>query len=210
MSAALALDPLYDAAYTDRRGRGLAWYQRWMARDRVRRMRRYGGLGAGDEVLEVGCDRGVLLREIDRTAAVAHGIDINADAVRESGHPRARTGSATAIPHAAASFHVAVAAHVIEHLPEPRVFLAELARVVRPGGTIFLWYPFELFRGMTVLPELVVGRKPLGLARAYHLHTFTPRRLARLLHVLPLRPMLSEWCVYGPVPEFLTVLRRVP
>lgn len=35
-----------------------------------------------------------------------------------------------------------VAFHVIEHLPEPREFLAECYRLLRPGGALFITVPF--------------------------------------------------------------------
>lgn len=47
----------------------------------------------------------------------------------------------TAIPVADASFDVVLCTEVLEHVPEPLAALAELNRVLRPGGRLFLSAP---------------------------------------------------------------------
>lgn len=49
--------------------------------------------------------------------------------------------SADALPLASESFDVVVSTQVLEHVPEPQRVLAELYRVVRPGGTLLLTAP---------------------------------------------------------------------
>lgn len=46
------------------------------------------------------------------------------------------------LPFADASYDHAAAFEVLEHHPEPRRALSELARVTRPGGRVFLSWPF--------------------------------------------------------------------
>lgn len=46
------------------------------------------------------------------------------------------------LPFADASYDHAAAFEVIEHHPEPAVALQEMARVVRPGGFVYLSWPF--------------------------------------------------------------------
>ncbi|MEL6609605.1 MAG: class I SAM-dependent methyltransferase [Pseudomonadota bacterium] len=50
----------------------------------------------------------------------------------------ARQGDVRALPYKDASFDVVMAAHVLEHLPDPAAGLSEMARVLRPGGTMIL------------------------------------------------------------------------
>lgn len=47
----------------------------------------------------------------------------------------------TSIPVADNSFDVVLLTQVLEHLPEPRAVLTELARVLRPGGRLWLSTP---------------------------------------------------------------------
>ncbi|MEL7448439.1 MAG: class I SAM-dependent methyltransferase [Pseudomonadota bacterium] len=49
---------------------------------------------------------------------------------------RVLQASVTALPFADASFDMVIAAHVLEHLPEPVAALAEMRRVLKPGGWI--------------------------------------------------------------------------
>ena len=50
--------------------------------------------------------------------------------------------SADKLPFADNTFSVAVSQEVLEHLREPQTALEELARVVRPGGLLYLQTPF--------------------------------------------------------------------
>jgi SAM-dependent methyltransferase len=53
----------------------------------------------------------------------------------------------TRLPYIAASFDAAVCGWVLEHLPDPRPGLRELARVLRPGGKLLLMCTEDTFTG---------------------------------------------------------------
>lgn len=86
-----------------------------------------------------------------------------------------------ALPFPDASFDVALAAHVLEHLPAPIDGLRELVRVLRPGGTVVVVVtrpgPGALFvpvrwRVRTIAPTLIrsdLDRAGAGGARAVRL-----------------------------------------
>jgi SAM-dependent methyltransferase len=90
-------------------------------------------------VLEVGCGPGELSERIAREVdAEVVALDISARMV-ELARGRgvdARVGDVQALPFADASFDCAVAAWVLFHVPDLDRGLAELARVLRPGGRL--------------------------------------------------------------------------
>jgi SAM-dependent methyltransferase len=87
-------------------------------------------------VLDAGCGEGVLVEEFRDRIAI-----LGVDAHYSSDH--VKPGSVTALPFADASFDRALCLDVLEHLtyPEQAQALAELFRVVRPGGELFISVP---------------------------------------------------------------------
>ena len=82
-----------------------------------------------------------------------------------------KQGDALALPFADGEFDRVVAAEVLEHIPDDSAAIAELVRVLRPGGTVAVTVP-------RWLPETdllgAVGRVPRGRGRARpHLHAAT-------------------------------------
>ena len=51
-------------------------------------------------------------------------------------------GSADALPMEDGSVEAILSSQVIEHLPDPEKSIAEAARVLKPGGLLFLSYPY--------------------------------------------------------------------
>lgn len=108
--------------------------------------------------LDVGCGTGalsdVVLRHADPRELV--GIDRSEAYVEtargRSGDPRARfdTGDAQALPAGDAGFDVAVSGLVLNFVPEPEGMLREMARAVRPGGSVAV-YVWDYADGMELL-----------------------------------------------------------
>jgi SAM-dependent methyltransferase len=61
------------------------------------------------------------------------------------GEGSALTGNALELPFPDGAFDRVIAAEVLEHIPDDRAAISELARVLRPGGTIAVtvprWWP---------------------------------------------------------------------
>ena len=103
----------------------------------------------GRRWLDIGCGTGALSQTIVETAgpAVVVGIDPSAGFVTYARNQLAddrahfEVGDAHALPHRQATFDSAVAGLVLNFVSEPGAAVAEMARVVRPGGVVaaYVW-----------------------------------------------------------------------
>ena len=73
-----------------------------------------------------------------------------------------------ALPFADASFDLVIAAHVLEHLPEPVAALAEMRRVLRPGGWVVICITRQCWLGAYIQAK-------------WRTHRLTPARAASWL-----------------------------
>ena len=100
---------------------------------------------AHPRLLDVGCGTGANLAALARRSE-PFGIDVAEPAIRacrERGLGATVLASAAALPFRAASFDVVLSCDVLGHrsLPDRRVPLAEMARVLKPGGLVLLNLP---------------------------------------------------------------------
>jgi SAM-dependent methyltransferase len=96
---------------------------------------------AGALVLDAGCGSGRIFRyELAADCRVV-GVDIGAE-LRDNPNVADRVrGDVQRLPFADASFDAVLAGHVVEHLSRPGVAMAEVARVLKPGGRFLLLTP---------------------------------------------------------------------
>ncbi|HEX7275879.1 MAG TPA: class I SAM-dependent methyltransferase [Acidimicrobiales bacterium] len=127
----------------------------WME-DHLVRLARLGPADA--PVLDLGCGRGYWLRRMAKAGLSPVGIEYDpvraAEAVRQA---PAAAGDAARLPLRTASVGLVWSIHVLHHLPDPPVVLAEITRVLRPGGHL-------------ILAETVEDHPVIRLGRAVHPH----------------------------------------
>jgi ubiquinone/menaquinone biosynthesis C-methylase UbiE len=96
-------------------------------------------------ILDVACGPGFLTMAFARRCASVVGVDATeamlsmakAEAGKRGlGNVRFEKGVATALPFAPASFDIVLCRAAFHHFPEPGRVLAEMCRVVKPGGKI--------------------------------------------------------------------------
>ena len=108
------------------------------------------GLRAGETMLDLGCGfgrhsyealrRGANIVACDLGLDELNGVIAIAHSMREEGlitdEPMTETtqGDATCLPFNDESFERVIASEVLEHIPDDEAALAELARVLKPGG----------------------------------------------------------------------------
>lgn len=92
----------------------------------------------GRTVLDVGAGTGAVSAALVAAGARPVAVDLTAEMLAHAapGRPPAAAGDALALPFRAGAFGAAVAAFVLNHVVRPRQGLAELGRVVAPGGPV--------------------------------------------------------------------------
>lgn len=156
---------------------------------------------AGGTVLDVGTGPGLLLVELARQRPDLRlsGIDLSDDMValaganlrREGldGRVEVRQSDVAALPYPDASFDLVVSSFSLHHWGEVAPAVRELARVLRPGGTLRI-YDLRSVPGGP-LTAAVVETKELGGQ--------VPRRTLPKLGRLPLR-LVACWTLTRPAP----------
>lgn len=105
-------------------------------------VRRYGP--SRSRLLEIGSGLGHLVGQLEGMYATA-AVDVNHWALVQSKavapHTLLQVASAEDLPFADGLFGVVIIKHVVEHLPHPARAIAELGRVIAPGGALILATP---------------------------------------------------------------------
>jgi SAM-dependent methyltransferase len=147
----------------------------------LRRIDRLLPLKAGERVLEVGCGQGHLTRRLAERGVDVVGIDANPNASQVSGSDRVLHMRAEDLEFANDEFDAIVSVHAIEHIPPLEKAVAEMARVLRPGGRALFIYPAEPIQGMYAVPTSVILHGTPFKAREVHCHKLSPRRVRDLM-----------------------------
>ena len=114
-------------------------------------------IGAGTRVIDVGCGqgrhsfeafrRGANVIAFDQNAADLNDVDEILQAMEEQGEVSASAkaeavkGDALDLPFADGTFDCVIASEILEHVPEDDRAIAELVRVLKPGGALAITVP---------------------------------------------------------------------
>lgn len=154
-------------------------------------------------ILVDGCGVGMYLRALAPYAEAVSGIDIEAEhltiAARNTPDAGVALAAAEALPYASGSVDLVLSHEVLEHVVDDRRAVAEIVRVLQPGGRAVIfapnrWYPFEThgvyWRGVYHFGNIpLVNYLPDGLRNrlAPHVRAYTAEGLRGLFIGEPVR-----------------------
>jgi 2-polyprenyl-3-methyl-5-hydroxy-6-metoxy-1,4-benzoquinol methylase len=183
-----ALDRMYNAQTISR----MQYYVQTASDDAPSFRRRLEWLEARrapGRLLDVGCGPGTFLTVARERGWSGRGVDINAASVAHC--PELGLDAVTGpFPHpelGPGPYDAIVFNDVIEHLPEPRVAIAEARRLLAPGGAVLISTP-----DVGALMARISGRRWLHLKPIEHLTSFDRRTIARLLGEAGLQVVLCR------------------
>jgi len=180
---------------------------------------------SASKLLEDGCGVGQYVRALAEHALFVVGLEIEAARLREAaalpipaGHVQFVGGAGEHLPFPEGSFDIVLSHEVLEHVQDDRAALAEIFRVLRPGGRLLLfcpnrWYPFET-HGIYWREQYRFGNIPLvnylptSLRNklAPHVRAYTSDDLDRLLAPLSAR-VIRRKVIFG---AYDNIIRRRP
>jgi len=169
-------------------------------------------------ILDVGCGTGLNARHLAAMGHTVVGTDLSPVAIekfKQNGFDGivCDMEKDAGVPLPDASFDLVFASEVIEHIADTATFLAELHRLVRPGGTLILSTPNSAFWPYRLLG--LAGRTPSEVQHPGHVRFFSRRLLARAIEAagFTVETMAARhiYCVLGSAlgDPFAPVLERL-
>jgi ubiquinone/menaquinone biosynthesis C-methylase UbiE len=156
--------------------------------ERLFRKRKFDLRGAR-RILDVGSGAGQivqhLLKYADPEASIT-GMDLSHDMLRrarrrlENAKPRLLVADLSRLPFADGAFDCVTCGYVLEHLPEARIGLAELSRVMAPGAKLLLMTTEDTFSGAWT-------------SRIWCCRTYNRRELVRICNEVGLKWNRELW-----------------
>jgi ubiquinone/menaquinone biosynthesis C-methylase UbiE len=152
--------------------------QTYLAGERIARELLSAGALAGKRVLDVGCGFGGSLVSLGARGASCVGIDPSHDELQmcrerlrlHGVNARLVVGSGHDLPFPNASFDIVICTEVLEHIQQRERLVADMARVLAPGGLAYAAFPNLLsvrnalkdphyhLSGVTLMPLLLADR----------------------------------------------------
>ncbi len=149
--------------------------------------------GGPGRLLDVGAARGVFLDLARSRGWTVRGVELSSEGVRVARERFGLEVAETTLEGAGfpdGSFDVVHMSHVLEHLDQPLRSLAEVRRVLKPGGILALEVPNEFGDLLGSVREVLLRRPRIVYAvPSPHLFFFTPATLRRLVARAGFRPV---------------------
>jgi 2-polyprenyl-6-hydroxyphenyl methylase/3-demethylubiquinone-9 3-methyltransferase len=158
---------------------------------------------AGKTALDVGCGAGLLAEPLARLGAKVTGIDAAPEVIAVARDHAAGQGLEVDYRHAAVEdvagrFDLVTSMEVIEHVADPRAFLARLAARLAPGGLMILSTPNRTARSRLLMITIAesIGQIPKGTHD--HGKFITPDEMQAMMAAAGLTVIDREGIAFSP------------
>lgn len=151
-----------------------------------------------NKILDLGSADGLLAKEIKKEIPDINFAALDIDEGLLGHNPFSPVqGNCCRMPFADDTFDAAIAAALIEHLPDPQTFLQECFRVIKPRGAIILTCPAPFFDWLAT----VLGKDAGHLAR-YGIHD-----LQNLCEKVGFKNVYAKKFMFSPfyIPKYLLI-----
>ena len=160
-----------------------------------------------ERILDVGCNRGFYVKHIEDYTKMIIGIDISPEVIKNAITKKVRIGDAENLDFEDNIFDKIYSLNTIEHLSDPKRFLSETVRVLKPGGTMLIIYPWEPIRGIQAIPAAIKNYKNPFMCRKIHLYKLTPSKVKNLSSGLFLKHIKSKF-IFSSGCHYMTVFKK--
>jgi ubiquinone/menaquinone biosynthesis C-methylase UbiE len=205
---------IYDRAYAGRTTYRLELWQQAYVLRLEQNLNWTGGVGS---FLDVGAGDGYTVIEAARRGGLAIGCDLSLVAMRQARRFAVTEGladrtlfvvcTAESLPFRDAAFDSAASVHVLEHLPNDHGAAAEVARVVRRGGRLFIGVPNSFDSMPAVLRPIYRWHDH----RIGHLRQYSPEQLTAVTNSVGLQTertfVSAHWAKVWQLAVHLTATR---
>jgi SAM-dependent methyltransferase len=140
------------------------------------------GPSPGLRVLDAGCGNGLYLNGLRERQVTAVGCDLSPGMLRAAAHPAVLNADIAALPLRDGAVDVALAIHMLYHVPDRETALRELRRVTVPGGLcLAVTNGGRHTRALRAMVERAVGQETPGWRMRAATEAFTAENAAAQL-----------------------------
>lgn len=161
-----------------------------------------------DRVLEIGCGQGHLTKTLLARGVDIIGVDANPHAPEVAGSDRVQHMYAEDLAFDDETFDVILSVHAIEHIPPLEEALAEMARVLKPGGRAVHIYPAEPIQGIFAIPTSIILHGTPFKAREVHCHRLWPAKLRAMFEPTGMTETGREFSLFKS-PQYASVFEKI-
>lgn len=176
---------------------------------RMKRAVKVARLASPGRILDIGCGRGWMLKRLVSTGWDCYGVELPGRGPGDAPF-KLHEGDLMGAGYEADFFDVVTMWHVLEHLHNPLETMAEIHRVLKPGGAVLIEVP-----NAGGLQSALFGRRWFHLDLPRHIFHFGRGQLVHLLRISGFRPLRwsnfsLEFSPFGVLQSFLNLFTSRP